>query len=176
MPRSPSPGLTPAWSARPSSVMSISRASRVVRTPTRALDALEAQTDRDFQVLVVDQSDGGEPPPPRPGVRVLPDAGRGASRARNIAWRALDAGWIVFMDDDCVPEREWAAELRAVLRRDPPADLVSGSVRPDRFFVSTFSRMFDPRTVGFCGTVIVISMVGFEAPNAAVAIRNMQRK
>jgi GT2 family glycosyltransferase len=91
----------------------------------RTLDALDAQSDRDFAVLIVAQ---GEEPPARNGVRVIHDDGRGLSRARNIATRALDAEWIVFMDDDCLPDRDWAAELRAVLESDPPVELVTGPI------------------------------------------------
>src|SRR5919197_4894493 len=85
----------------------------------RTLDSLEAQTDRDFDVVVVDQS---RPPcqavsehdgPPR--VSCLSDDGAGLSRARNIGWRALGTEWVAFMDDDCLPAPDWAAELRAVL-------------------------------------------------------------
>jgi GT2 family glycosyltransferase len=95
----------------------------------RTLDALAAQTDRDFAITVVDQSDApDEAAERRDGVRVIRDSGRGTSRARNIAWRAIDAGWIAYMDDDCLPEPDWAAELRAVLASEPPADFVSGHV------------------------------------------------
>jgi GT2 family glycosyltransferase len=91
----------------------------------RTLDALDAQTDRGFEVLVVAQ---GEEPQARDGVTLIHDHGRGLSRARNIATRALDAEWIVFMDDDSLPERDWAAELRAVLEADPPVELVTGPI------------------------------------------------
>jgi GT2 family glycosyltransferase len=92
----------------------------------RTLDALQAQTDTDFEVVVVDQSDA--PAAERPRVRVIHDEGRGTSRARNIAWRSLDADWIAYMDDDCLTEPDWAAQLRAVLEGDPPVDFVSGHV------------------------------------------------
>ena len=61
----------------------------------RTLDALDAQSDRDFDVVVVDQSDPPDPELARreeasERLRVIRDTGRGTSRARNLAWRALD--------------------------------------------------------------------------------------
>jgi GT2 family glycosyltransferase len=99
----------------------------------RTLAALDAQSDADFSILVVDQSDAPDPELARRAaaggrLRVIQDEGRGTSRGRNVAWRSLDADWIACMDDDCLPEPDWAAELRAVLTEDPPVDLVSGYV------------------------------------------------
>ncbi|MFL5884585.1 MAG: glycosyltransferase family 2 protein [Thermoleophilaceae bacterium] len=95
----------------------------------RTLDALDAQTDGDFPILVVDQSDKRDDGlARRANVQVIADDGRGTSRGRNVAWRALDATWIAYLDDDCLPERDWAKELRAVLEQDPRVELVSGYV------------------------------------------------
>ena len=99
----------------------------------RTLDALAAQTDRDFTTTVVDQSDEPDPAVERrvaesDRLRVIHDEGRGTSRGRNVAWRELDADWIVYLDDDCLPEPEWASELRKVLAADPPVEFVSGHV------------------------------------------------
>ena len=91
------------------------------------LDALERE--RSFPVLVVDQSDvpDGELED-RPGVRVIHDEGRGLSRARNVALRAVDSEWIVFVDDDCLVEPGFARALREELTAHPDADYLSGEV------------------------------------------------
>jgi GT2 family glycosyltransferase len=99
----------------------------------RTLDALDAQTDGGFSITVVDQSDDPDPALARRAaeserLRVIDDSGRGTSRGRNVAWRSLDADWIVYLDDDCLPEPAWTAELRAVLAADPPVEFVSGHV------------------------------------------------
>ncbi|WP_224402711.1 HAD-IIIA family hydrolase [Pseudonocardia sp. ICBG1034] len=56
---------------------------------------------------------GGDGPP----VRVLCTGGRGPAAARNAGWRAAAPGWVVFVDDDVVPGRGWAAALAADLAR-----------------------------------------------------------
>lgn len=97
------------------------------------LDALNAQTGREFDLLVVEQSDALDPAVERacashPRTRLLKDAGRGLSRARNVASRELVAEWIVFVDDDCRPEPAWAERLGEELAAHPEADFVSGHV------------------------------------------------
>ena len=99
----------------------------------RTLDALDAQTDADFTITVVDQSDAPDPELERRAaesdrLRVIDDDGRGTSRARNVAWRETDSQWIAYLDDDCLPEPDWASELRTVLASDPPVEFVSGHV------------------------------------------------
>ncbi|HEX7255821.1 MAG TPA: HAD-IIIA family hydrolase [Gaiellaceae bacterium] len=54
---------------------------------------------------------------PRPGrVIVVDDAeARGPAAARNIGWRAAEAEWVAFLDDDVLPERDWLLRLAADL-------------------------------------------------------------
>lgn len=104
------------------------------RQLARTLGALREQSWRGFGVTVVDQSDvpldqpeaGASPP-----VKVIPDRGSGLSRAGNIGWRDAATEWVVFLDDDCVPERDWAARMRAALAAHPQAAVVSGAVLED---------------------------------------------
>ena len=49
------------------------------------------------------------------GVRVLRSCGRGPAAARNVGWRAADATWIAFVDDDVRVTPGWAAALRSDL-------------------------------------------------------------
>jgi len=112
------------------------------------LAALESQTECDFSVLVIDQSEGSNPQlerrTGRPRFAMIRDSGRGLSRARNIAWRSTDATWLVYLDDDCVPEPTWAAELGAALENHPEAQFISGHVDggstapSDHLSISTF--------------------------------------
>ncbi|MEZ7123860.1 glycosyltransferase family 2 protein [Nonomuraea sp. AD125B] len=48
-------------------------------------------------------------------VRLVRSGGRGPAAARNAGWRAADTPWIVFLDDDVIPEPGWADALRADL-------------------------------------------------------------
>jgi hypothetical protein len=43
--------------------------------------------------------------------RVVATGGRGPAAARNAGWRAGWAPWVVFLDDDVVPQRGWGAAL-----------------------------------------------------------------
>ncbi len=44
-------------------------------------------------------------------VRVIPGKGAGPASARNVGWRASDAEWIAFLDDDVIVSHDWPAEL-----------------------------------------------------------------
>lgn len=99
----------------------------------RTMQALDAQTDGDFDVVVVDDSR-----PPDAGVlrrghsgerlRIVPGDGDGLSRARNQGWRAANTPWVVYLDDDVHPDVDWVAGLRAAMRLHPEAAVVSGPV------------------------------------------------
>ncbi|HEU4657596.1 MAG TPA: glycosyltransferase family A protein [Capillimicrobium sp.] len=108
------------------------RAAHLART----LDALEAQEDRDFEVLVVDQSDAVDLDLAAREVagrcRVLRGTGRGLSRARNAAWPLVEARWVVFVDDDCLTPPDWSRRLRAALAEHRDAAFVTGHVGEHR--------------------------------------------
>jgi len=95
--------------------------------------ALDAQSWKDFEVLVVDQS---RPPNPvladraadDPRLRVICDTGVGLSRSRNLACRQAATDWLVYLDDDCRPEPGWAAALQEALSRAGDVDMVTGAV------------------------------------------------
>jgi glycosyltransferase involved in cell wall biosynthesis len=98
----------------------------------RALDALAAQ-ELSFPIVVVDQSPGENEALRRreatwSELSVVRDPGRGISRSRNIAWRALDAEWIAFMDDDCYAQPGWAGALIEAFQAHPGVSFVSGPV------------------------------------------------
>ncbi|HEX4804648.1 MAG TPA: HAD-IIIA family hydrolase, partial [Conexibacter sp.] len=50
-----------------------------------------------------------------PGLQLLRTRGRGPAAARNAGWRASEADWIAFLDDDVVPTEGWVAALAADL-------------------------------------------------------------
>ncbi|MCW2667094.1 MAG: transferase [Frankiales bacterium] len=63
-------------------------------------------------VTVVDDRPDPSPPLDLPaGVRVLTSGGRGPAAARNTGWRATDAEWIAFLDDDVYPPADWVDAL-----------------------------------------------------------------
>ena len=126
----------------------------------RALDALAAQEQR-FPIVVIDQSANedealGGRAAAWDQLTVVRDGGRGLSRARNIAWRALDAEWIAFIDDDCYVQPGWAAALSEAARRHPEASLIRGPVidhePPAGDYPSlTVQRVAEPRLLSGAG-------------------------
>lgn len=97
------------------------------------LDALavDVPTWLDEVLVVDDRGDAGEalqvqaPPALASRVRVHRAGGRGPAAARNVGWRATDAPWVAFLDDDVVPPVGWWAALADDLA-DLPED-VAGS-------------------------------------------------
>ncbi len=54
---------------------------------------------------------GGLPERLEKRVEVLRGRAAGPAAARNAGWRASCAGWVVFLDDDVVPDPDWPARL-----------------------------------------------------------------
>jgi len=99
------------------------------------LGALRSQTRNHLPVVVVDQSVPADAALARqagddPHLEVVVDEGSGLSRARNLGARRASTEWVAFLDDDCVPEPDWAERLEEELGRHPEADIVTGHVEP----------------------------------------------
>jgi glycosyltransferase involved in cell wall biosynthesis len=123
-PELPRPSLRPA--GEPPDVTAAPEADLVVPTIGRpSLDALlEALAgEADAQLASLTLVDDRPSPDPaeladrleaaRPGVRwrVLATGGRGPAAARNAGWRAGRAPWVVFLDDDVLPQPGWGRAL-----------------------------------------------------------------
>ncbi len=72
--------------------------------------SLDAQTFRDFELVVVEDSEG-----------------RGPAWARNAGWHGTSANLIVFVDDDCVAAPGW---LEALVDAASSGAVVQGRVEP----------------------------------------------
>jgi len=66
----------------------------------------------------------------RDRIRVIPSGGRGPAVARNAGWRASQAQWIAFLDDDVRVEDDWLDALRDDIASAEPYDAgIQGHVR-----------------------------------------------
>lgn len=65
----------------------------------------------------------------RDGVRVVRNEVRGLSVARNTGWRAACADWVVYVDDDVLPDPGWATAMAVAIAAHPGAEIVSCDVR-----------------------------------------------
>lgn len=122
---------------------------------SKALGALERQSRGGFEIVVVDQSDVADErlsarADANAGIRLVPDEGPGLSRARNVGWRETSADWVVFIDDDCIPDADWAEQLERALAAHPSAAFVTGDVydnsTPDRDYLTvSAARVWEER-------------------------------
>ncbi|MBA3422700.1 MAG: glycosyltransferase, partial [Thermoleophilaceae bacterium] len=66
----------------------------------------------DGRIIVVDDRPGLDAAPmPAVGAEVVRGPGCGPAAARNAGWRAASAEWVAFLDDDVVPDPDWAQRL-----------------------------------------------------------------
>jgi GT2 family glycosyltransferase len=93
------------------------------------LAALEQQERAPtFEVIVVDN--GSVPPlriPERPGWRVLREDRVGSYAARNHGLAHARGEFLVFMDTDCLPARDWLKACKERLTREP-GSIVGGRI------------------------------------------------
>ncbi len=98
----------------------------------RLLQSLEAQTHRDFDVIVVDQNRDARLSPIIADyadafeIRCLTTAESGASRARNLGIRAATGDVICFPDDDCWYPSTFLDQVNDLLTAHPDCDAIIG--------------------------------------------------
>lgn len=99
--------------------------------------AILASSYTHFELVVVDQSHDTSSADVIAAVRqddqrirLVRDAGRGLSRARNLGIAETTGEYVVFTDDDCVPAWDWLERVVSALEADQGAGVVFGSVVP----------------------------------------------
>ena len=99
----------------------------------RLLTSLDAQTYRDFEVIVIDQNTDGRLTPVLRRHGGLPirhlQCERGASRARNAGLRVASGEIVGFPDDDCWYPASLLESARGWLEGNPDFDAVFTTVR-----------------------------------------------
>jgi glycosyltransferase involved in cell wall biosynthesis len=149
-----------------------------------SLDSLFAQTDRDFEVIVVDDGSTDDTPAVlaeyADRVAVVQGAHEGLAAARNLGLARATGEWIAFHDADDVAVPDRIAWSRAFLGEHPVFDAVFGNGRrmetddptapnvvPARYFRSAAGRaltvvdVFEGYPVYFQGALV--PRRGFEA-------------
>jgi GT2 family glycosyltransferase len=67
-----------------------------------------------------------------PWVRWVPGPQRGAAANRNNGIQAAKGQWLVFTDDDCLPDRGWLAAFQKALNQNPEACVLEGKTYAER--------------------------------------------
>ncbi len=89
--------------------------------------------------------DGSTPPGEAPGVRRLRQSNQGPGLARNSGAALARGQYLVFTDDDCLPEPGWLHAFDRALASDPGA-MLGGAVRndcPENIFASFNQALAD---------------------------------
>ena len=113
---------------------------------SRCLDCLDAQTYRDFDVIVVDNGseDGSASAARRPGVNLIEaGANLGFAAGNNLAARDARGAWLALLNPDAYPREDWLERLHAATVRYPQADA----------FGSTQLDAADPQRIDGAGDV-----------------------
>ena len=81
-------------------------------------------------------------------LRIVPDAGRGLSRARNIGIANSAGELVLFTDDDCVVAEDWIEQHARIHEQRPGVALVFGLVEAPAADVTNGGTVptFDPRS------------------------------
>ncbi len=112
------------------------------------IDSLLRQTERDYELIVVDQNDDDriEPflePARRAGVRLqrLRTERRGLSHARNVGLAAATGAIVAFPDDDCWYEPDVLAKVRRLMTVDGELDgVVVRWLELEQYFKRTWNE------------------------------------
>ena len=104
------------------------------------LEGLRSQTvgEQRFGILVVDSASTGEVPARIAGLvgtlrnaRLLRVEQPGVSVARNVGASEAGGGYIAYIDDDAIPDRDWVERILAAIgETDPPPALIGGRILP----------------------------------------------
>jgi glycosyltransferase involved in cell wall biosynthesis len=134
----PVPPVAPVPASRDGRVAVVVPTYRRPERLARLVAALEAQTRRPDEVVVVDDGSGddtlrqlrelAEATPLE--LRVLSVPHTGPALARNAGWRATATEFVAFTDDDCVPAPRWLEAGLEAIAADPTLGSVQGRTAP----------------------------------------------
>ena len=90
----------------------------------------------EFETIVV--TDGGAALPTADARVLRQHPARGPAAARNLGARHANSTWLAFIDDDCIPQRQWLRELETQLDGNVmTGGMVRNAVETDQFAATT---------------------------------------
>jgi cellulose synthase/poly-beta-1,6-N-acetylglucosamine synthase-like glycosyltransferase len=123
--------------ARPAPTAALPRISVVIPTNLARPDQMQRCAARlaeldypDYEVIIVDNRQGGGPPAEFPGARVVREPVRGISAARNRGIDVATGEIIAFTDDDVLVDRRWLRAIGERFASEPDLAALSGIVIP----------------------------------------------
>ena len=137
------------------------------------LEALAAQSDLDFCLVLVDNASTDRGPivaeefartHPSPCVSLIAEPQKGTGAASDTGFRhaiAHGARWIARTDADCLPDRDWVRNLRRALSEDG-LEFVAGRIRPrhDEPSAPWLDRLALPAMIWIAGAYVRIARRG----------------
>lgn len=124
---------------------------------TAVVEACFLQDDKNFEIIIADDGSGANTRDCIAGLRARspvplkhvwqPDDGFRAAMARNRGTLAATGDYIIFLDGDCIPQRDFIARHRALAQ---PGFLVSGSriLLSQRFTEQVLAERIDVPALG----------------------------
>ncbi len=120
-----------------------------------------ANSDVDFELIVVDQSPGEQCERARRAVgsdvrvRWMESSTRGLSVSRNVGLSFARAPLIVFTDDDCEVPTNWLASIQREFQTDKRIDMLFGAVAlPPGMGAAGYAAQFEPEVrAEFSGSI-----------------------
>ncbi|MDP6670676.1 MAG: glycosyltransferase [archaeon] len=114
------------------------------KTMGKCLSALQAQTFKDFEVIVID--DGSKDQTAEiaagfKGVKLLKQKNAGPATARNNGAKQAKGKIIVFLDSDCVAEKNWLEEMLAPLENSEIAGVQGTYKNKQKELIARFTHL-----------------------------------
>jgi glycosyltransferase involved in cell wall biosynthesis len=108
------------------------------KTLKKCLHSLEIQTDKDFEVLIVDDNSTDNTleivksffDKSRIYFRILKNGAHSISRGRNIGIRACKTRYITFLDSDAYAHKDWVKSILSDFKKDSKLSVVGGDTLP----------------------------------------------
>ena len=114
------------------------------KTLPNCLDALLNQSTKPNEIIVVDDGSKDETKTVAESyslVKVIAQKNQGPAKARNAGARAAKSEIIIFLDSDCVPEKNWVQEMLVPLADEKVAGVQGAYKSKQTSLVARFDQL-----------------------------------